>query len=175
MESPHSLDVSFERGDCASFGLRLLVDLVDTLVVVLLSVGAVFMLVKAVPSVIAVAAIWFLYFALLKYFGATVGYLACGLKLLNIDGSRPAFWVVVFRCFFSFFGPLISFLIDLTWLTGDPQRQALRDKLSGTLVVKKSAVPLGRGTIACVSYTIMAWRFLFQEVEFQARRESLLL
>jgi hypothetical protein len=40
---------------------------------------------------------------------------------------------------FLFLGPF-NYVADLIWLSGDPQRQALRDKFTQTYVVRKKAV-----------------------------------
>ena len=61
-------------------------------------------------------------------------------------------------------GPL-NWLMDLLWLSGDTHRQALRDKFTGTYVVKRLAEPAGNGKVVYRSYDIVGLNFVFREVE----------
>jgi hypothetical protein len=65
---------------------------------------------------------------------------------------------------FAVIGP-INVIIDLIWISGDSHRQAMRDKLAGTYVIKNKAQPVGKGKIIYSSYSIMAWNFVFREVQ----------
>jgi hypothetical protein len=62
-----------------------------------------------------------------------------------------------------FVGPL-NFVLDLFWLTGDRDRQALRDKFAGTYVIRKDASPAGSGTVVMRTYMFWGMTFLFKEV-----------
>ena len=55
-------------------------------------------------------------------------------------------------------------LVDLLWITSDDHRQALRDKLARTYVVRASAQPTGRGPIVYDVYHVLGWTLLLQEV-----------
>jgi hypothetical protein len=57
---------------------------------------------------------------------------------------------MTFRLFLWLFGPFNGFY-DLLWMAGDECRQSLRDKVSGTYVIKKNAVALGMGPIRLVN------------------------
>jgi hypothetical protein len=67
-------------------------------------------------------------------------------------------------------GPL-NFLIDLMWLTGDANRQAIRDKFAGTYVVRQDAMPAGTGPILVRTYMFWGMTFLFREVRGERPRQ----
>jgi hypothetical protein len=70
---------------------------------------------------------------------------------------------MLFRTLFAVLGPLNA-LLDLIWLGGDNDRQALRDKLAGTYVIRRGAQPLGTGLQKHVMITFGYWSFLVREV-----------
>jgi uncharacterized RDD family membrane protein YckC len=165
--------VFFRREDCAGFWHRVLVDVIDVITAViafLIIVTAASTLSPAAsrhgPEVaaIALAAVWFFYFVLLKYLDSrTLGHALCGLRMVNLEGRRPSFWSVVLRATFAAAGP-INWWIDLAWLGGDPQRQALRDKFAHTYVVKRRAQPLGEARVAYVQYDVLCVNLVVPEV-----------
>jgi uncharacterized RDD family membrane protein YckC len=111
------------------------------------------------------AAVWFSYFVLLKRSRfRTLGYRVAGARIVNLRGSRPSILSLFGRLLFAFVGPL-NFLLDLFWLTGDANRQALRDKFAGTYVVREDASPAGAGAIAIRTYMFWGMTFLFREVK----------
>jgi hypothetical protein len=59
----------------------------------------------------------------------------------------------------------MNWLLDLFWLSGDPHRQALRDKFAQTYVVKRTAIPVGAGKLVFRFYEIFGCNFIFREVE----------
>ena len=78
---------------------------------------------------------------------------------------------LTFRLMFGVLGPL-NWMVDLLWLSGDPHRQALRDKLAGTYVVRKTAEPAGTGKIVRRYYEFFGYNFIFREVEFRASSDG---
>ena len=76
----------------------------------------------------------------------------------------PALLALTLRLMFLVFGP-IAYFIDLAWLSGDPHRQTLHDKLAQTYVVRRKAEPIGAGTLLYCYYEICGYNFLFREVE----------
>jgi hypothetical protein len=83
------------------------------------------------------------------------------------DGQTASWSALSFRLAFIPFGPL-NWFMDLLWLSGDPHRQALRDKFAHTYVVKVRAKPAGTGEIIYRHYDICGGNFLFQEIEVRA-------
>jgi len=66
-----------------------------------------------------------------------------------------------------FLGPL-NYLVDLVWLSGDPHRQAIRDKVAGTYVVRRKAVPIGAGKVIRHQYSMLGCNFLCREITAQS-------
>ena len=167
-----STGVVFRRGDCASFWIRLLVDVIDIVV------AGIAVLVILIPLFLwppddarvqvrvfffVVLGVWLIYFVFLKYFSRTVGYRLCRVRLVNLQGQPPTLWEVFTRSMFAVIGPA-NLVVDLVWLSGDPLRQALRDKFAHTYVVRGNAEPSATGSIEYSRYTVMGINLLFQEV-----------
>jgi uncharacterized RDD family membrane protein YckC len=165
--------VYFLPEDYASFWLRLFIDVMDAL-----AIGAAWFLVAIVLWTIfpfnrmtlnltlaIFAIVAFCYLVILKRSKiGTVGYRIGGVRIVGMDGQAASLSALTFRMLFAPFGPLNWFL-DLAWLSGDKHRQALRDKLAHTYVVKVKAAPVGTGKIIFRYYEILGFNFLFQEID----------
>jgi hypothetical protein len=81
-----------------------------------------------------------------------------------MDGQRPGLLALTVRMLFMIFGP-INYLVDLAWISGDQHRQAFRDKLANTYVVRRLAAPIGTGRLTHRYYLILGYNFLFREIE----------
>ena len=57
-----------------------------------------------------------------------------------------------------------NFLVDLLWISSDPSKQALRDKIAHTYVIRKNAVPAGTGQVVYRTYMLFGWTLLSAEV-----------
>jgi hypothetical protein len=68
------------------------------------------------------------------------------------------------RLAFVLLGPF-NFFVDLLWISSDPCRQALRDKVAHTYVVRVTAVPTGVGQVIYRIYTVFGMTLLFAEVQ----------
>jgi uncharacterized RDD family membrane protein YckC len=113
--------------------------------------------------------VWFGYFVLLK--GSpyrTLGYVVAGARIVNLKGERPGLGSLAFRLMFVIVGPMNA-LLDVLWLTGDVDRQALRDKFASTYVVRKDALPAGTGPVRFGTYTFWGMTFPFREVSRRGR------
>jgi len=161
--------VYYRRQDYLGVGRRLLIDVIDFPVAVLLWYEAGLLVRPLVtdpegPLLLLLCAVWFAYFVLLKRSRfRTLGYVAAGARIVALEGGRPGIMSLVARLLFALAGPL-NFVIDIAWLTGELDRQAFRDKFAGTYVVRLPAVPAGSGPI--VRRTVMFWgmTFVFREV-----------
>ncbi|HEX7754947.1 MAG TPA: RDD family protein [Niabella sp.] len=82
--------------------------------------------------------IQWLYFAFMESSPrqATLGKMALGLKVTSMDGRRITFLNATGRYFAKIISALIL-LIGYLMVLWDDKRQALHDKLAGTLVIKK--------------------------------------
>ncbi len=165
--------VVYAPQDYVSTPRRLLIDAVD--MVTALAAGAIVVwLVNVLFSpgdaifgiaLLIFAAVWFVYFVLLKRSRMrTVGYAVAGARIVNLRGERPGIGALTLRLMFVVAGP-VNFLVDLVWISGDANRQALRDKFAHTYVIRAGAVPAGSGRVVYRTYTVFGATMLFQEVE----------
>ena len=152
---------------------RLLIDLVDTIVASLVSLFLTLIAYAAISSPeIAVlvmlliwTTVWVLYFVVLK--GSrfrTLGYVIAGARIVNLQGEQPRYLSLLGRLAFAVLGPS-NFLVDLLWVSSDPRRQALRDKVAHTYVIRNNAVPVGNGRLVYLVYSVFAMTLLFAEVQ----------
>ena len=86
----------------------------------------------------------------------TVGFLLAGVRISTLTGGRPSLGTMTFRLLLWIFGPLNA-LVDFIYLGGDPYKQTLRDKLAGTLVVRRGASPVGRGRVRLKRITLLGF------------------
>jgi uncharacterized RDD family membrane protein YckC len=163
--------VYFAATDYVGLGRRLLIDLVDFPVAVAITaavlVAAASTPLRAVPAadLVIVIAVWTGYFVFLKRSRyRTLGYRLAGARIVDYRGERPSIFGLVSRLLFVVGGPM-NFLLDALWLTGDQDRQALRDKFAATYVVRQHALPAGGGPVRYRTYTFWGMTFLFREVE----------
>ncbi len=147
--------VYFRREDYASFPIRLLVDVLDLLIFALSCCVLAFLVAVAVPEprlafnfiLSGFGAIAVLYFVVLKRSRfRTVGYRIGKVRIVGVDGDRPGYWPLIVRMMFGALGPF-NWLVDVTWLSQDANRQALRDKFANTYVVRLKAEVAGDGPI----------------------------
>lgn len=174
MESTNNSEgVYYDREAYAGFWLRLIVDVIDISVIMTISIiSTTFFMRVFSPSEQSIsvhfllwAGLWFSYFVLLKRssFG-TLGYKLCKVRVVNLRGERPGILALTFRLIFAVIGPL-NMLLDLIWLSGDENCQALRDKFAQTYVVKQDAKPIGTGKITYTDFDLWGWRMIFREVK----------
>lgn len=106
----------------------------------------------------------YLYLAILKRSAIrTFGYRITKIKIVNMKGKRPSLLQMTWR-FLLIFGP-IHILVDLFWLGGDDDRQALRDKFARTYVVAVDSSPEGSGPFVFANYNFLSFFFIFREVK----------
>jgi len=174
MESLNNSDgVYYDREAYAGFWLRLIVDVIDISAIMSLSIVVTILFIKVftpseqyIPVLLLLwVGLWFTYFVLLKRssFG-TLGYKLCKVRVVNLRGERPSILALTFRLIFAAIGPL-NMLFDLIWLSGDENRQALRDKFAQTYVVKENATPIGTGKLTYCDFDLWGWRVIFCEVK----------
>jgi uncharacterized RDD family membrane protein YckC len=162
--------VYYHPEDSPGFIVRLLIDAAD--VVVLLIIMALFILAweelaPRRPSLGWVAAallffLWWLYLVPLKRsrFG-TLGYAVFRIKVVNLHGQSPGLLRLTLRTLVAL---AFNTLVDLIYLTSDTSRQALRDKISGTYLVKRSAIPAGHGRFIYSRVFFGNYALIYREV-----------
>jgi uncharacterized RDD family membrane protein YckC len=172
---PGNLDegVYYRRQDYAGFWRRLLVSTVDAVVALagLLGLLLIWNAIMPVSGVSLAFLIWllvgYLYFVVCKRSRwRTLGYRCGRVRIVAIRGDSPSSWSMTFRLILALMGTYSNVLglVDLLWITSDDHRQALRDKLARTYVVRASAQPTGRGPIVYNVYHVLGWTLLLQEV-----------
>jgi uncharacterized RDD family membrane protein YckC len=158
----------FQREDYAAIWRRFLIDIIDLLTVGTLCIALFALLWRSIPNNVILGswmAIFFGYFVILKKSRwGTLGYRVVGVRIVGLNGQSPSLWSLTVRMMFLFLGPF-NYVADLIWLSGDPQRQALRDKFTQTYVVRKKAVPAGTGKVIHRQYFLLGCNFLFREIE----------
>jgi uncharacterized RDD family membrane protein YckC len=163
--------VYYAPGDCAGFLRRVLIDVVDGVVLVLvwmatwagLAAMRVPLALMANLYFLAIVGSSFAYLVVMKRYWRTLGYIVCGAEVVSIDGGRPTLLALVVRAAFWVLGPRTA-LVDLIWLMGDPRGQALRDKYGRMYVVKRKRAPAGRGAIRYVWVDIVGYALVLPEV-----------
>jgi uncharacterized RDD family membrane protein YckC len=94
---------------------------------------------------------------------STLGFHTAKIKIVNLQGKTPSFWLMTFRFILLSIGPF-SLIIDLLWLTGEKTKQTLRDKFVGTYVVQINAEPMGTGKIVYTMLHFLGWNLSYREV-----------
>ena len=158
--------------DYASLSRRLVIMVVDaTVLFVVLVCTLVSYLATAEGSRVAFRAyalayvfLCFLYLAVLaRSRVGTLGYALASVRVVNLVGERPSLAAMAYRALFGAMGPFNA-VLDVLWLGGDTHRQALRDKLAGTYVVRRGAQPAGRGRQNRVVVSVFGYTFMVREV-----------
>jgi uncharacterized RDD family membrane protein YckC len=160
----------FRAEDYAAIWRRFLVDVIDLLTVGLICVVLTAGLGGVVPNNLLLwcwITMFFCYFVLLKKSFSTLGYRVAGVRIVGLNGQSPSVWNLTVRTTFMFLGPL-NYLVDLVWLSRDPHRQAIRDKVAGTYVVRRKAVPIGAGKVMRHQYSMLGCNFLCSEIMTQS-------
>src|SRR5262245_30368909 len=123
--------VYFRREDYAPFWLRLIIDIIDGIVAAVVGLTVLVILWGSLEKnllFLVCLGIFYAYFVLLKRTKlGTVGYLLAGVRIIGPDGNPASLGSLTVRLALMMLGPLN--LLDIIWLSGDPHRQALRDKL----------------------------------------------
>jgi uncharacterized RDD family membrane protein YckC len=171
----HPAGVYYALKDYAGLGRRILILAIDGLVIyigylVSMMAFGFGLLGNASPYVWALgfAMFCFLYLAVLarSRFG-TVGYAVASVQVVDLAGMRPSLACMSFRTLFAVLGPLNA-LLDVVWLGGDSNRQALRDKLAGTYIIRRGAVPGGVGRQKYVFIWVLGYGVMVREVRRRA-------
>ena len=105
------------------------------------------------------------YFVVLKRSRfATVGYRLARVRIVDACGRPPGLGALTLRLSFGLLGPF-NVVLDMLWIPFDRHKQALRDKLAHTYVVKANAEPAGPARVVVRTYSILGMSFVFQDVE----------
>lgn len=169
---PPAEGVYFAPGDYAGLLSRLVVVIVDLGVLLFVAWSTAVGTDRYLPPKSAeqfIFGVWagasFLYLVLMERSRVgTLGLRLLRLRIVDLHGHPPSVLRMSFRFALLILGPVHLFL-DLLWIGGDRDKQMLRDKLAGTYMVKRNALPAGRGAVRWVHYTLMGYALIFPEVE----------
>ena len=167
--------VIFRREDCAGAGRRFLASFVDGFV--LIGFSSVWRFVCWFVVLDRELSLWLwlgsIAVAITAYLGVlkrspfrTLGYRLAGIEIVGLDGTRPGLWPMFLRSTAGVLWALsgsIMFLVDLSWIGHDEQRQTLRDKLAGTVVIRSGATPVGSGTQSVRLHSFLGWTLYLRE------------
>lgn len=155
--------VVFESADYLGLGRRIVVLFVDFFAIVVVYV-AMFEVVgrdstwamyhaDAVANFVA-----FLYLVVLRRWVGSFGLWLMKAKLVDARGRSPTLAALTLRFLMLFFGPLHPGF-DVWWAGTDPRHQTLRDKITQTYFIRKSAKPLGSVRQRFAFYSFLMWNF----------------
>jgi uncharacterized RDD family membrane protein YckC len=157
----------YEKCAHASVFVRFAVSILDMVIVLMLGGGAALVLSTAfgvrAGVLLAMLIFWAYFIELKRSHGGTVGYRLFGMRLVDLHGDSPGRFNMLVRAAFWLVA-LFSLPIDMVWISSDENRQALRDKFTGTYVIRKSAEPKGHGPIVRARYMMFGTNWVFQEV-----------
>jgi uncharacterized RDD family membrane protein YckC len=95
----------------------------------------------------------------------TLGYQVAGAKLVNLQGTRPALWLLTLRSLlWVFFFIPCNFLMDVLRCSVDDDRQSIRDRIANTCLVKNRAIPIGSGEVHIAYYFVLGYMFTYSHV-----------
>lgn len=174
-ELKESEGIYYSRDDYAGLMRRMIIFLVDgiVLLVIFLILSTIFSAIfKEDERALYIALILtcllsaHLYLAVLKSSKIrTLGYILTGVKIVNLKGEKPSFLNMTSR--FSLvllYLTSVFFIIDLIWIWSNKNRQSIRDRFARTYVIKKNALPIGKGNITYANYFLLGWAWSFAEV-----------
>ena len=163
--------VYYAKSDQIGLIRRMLIDIVDgtVLLLVWLLFLPVILMFNVAPERFAFALMMtiivtgFAYLVVLKRVARTLGYVVGNAQVVNLFGQKPSIVSLMIRALFVSIGPLNS-LMDLIWLSSDPHRQAIRDKISRSYVIRRGSQPAGQGHIRYVRLDLLGYQLLLPEV-----------
>ena len=125
----------------ASRWARLFAAVIDNIVVfgaAFLGIGVVEQVSDFQPNFMTVAGVWSLvYFVVLTgAFGATLGKMALGMKVVGADGAKVGIGAVLMREVVGKIVSAVVVLIGFVWILVDDNRQGWHDKIGKTFVVR---------------------------------------
>lgn len=168
---PPKPGVYYDAGDSPSLFVRTLITLLDLIVAVV--VGATtFLILRAVLPTDLIASpiglalvlvpVWCYVIPLKTSRFGTLGYSLLHVRIVTLRNEKPSLLRMTFR---GAVAVLLNPLLDLISLSSDDNHQTIRDRLAGTYVVRRSAVPAGQGEIGRSRMFMANLAFAYREVK----------
>lgn len=161
--------VYYAPGDYIGISRRVLILVVDFVVLYAIYYGSAYLCIYLTNDL---SHTYFLYYYLFVWFYLTIlkasklrtpGYWLAKARIVNLRGKRPSVFRMTFRVMFWVLGPF-NFLFDLMWSAADDDRQTMRDRFSGTCVIKNNAEPLGTAEIHMTYNTAVGYNLMYPRV-----------
>lgn len=162
--------VYFSKTDYIGPSRRIVIVCIDTIVLLMMGWGLSSAWVRVLGQedglISALVVMTWLYLVPLKRSAwRTVGYQMTGAKLVNLQGARPALWLLTLRSLlWMFFFIPFNFLMDVLWCSVDDDRQSIRDRITNTCLVKNRAIPIGNGEVHIAYYFVLGYMFTYSHV-----------
>lgn len=144
--------VFYAREDCRGIRMRLLILIVDVVVLVALWIALWYLIVFGgwMPedryAMFYFLFVWVYMAVLRQSVVRTPGYWLTNSQIVTLKGKRPSILRMTLRLVFWLAGP-INMLFDLAWAGVEMDRQSMRDRLVGTMLIRNGAKPAGTGEI----------------------------
>jgi uncharacterized RDD family membrane protein YckC len=165
---PVNQGVYYERSAFPGTFVRLLVCLIDVIVffIVYGLTGQFFASMASLdtPQVafVSFVLLGWIYLVLLKRSAlGTLGYLIFRLRIVNLRGEPAGLARLTLRLAAAI---IFNSLVDLLWSSSDASKQPLRDKISGTYVIRRGATPAGFGEFTYKNAFVLGMNLVFKEV-----------
>ncbi len=161
----------YKKSDYVGFFRRWLIIAVDCLVILfLMLIPFIFHLIFLGVQYEILFSIYFIvvliiYHIIFKYLkGGTLGYMLCGMKLVDFYGKKPSLYQVLLRFTYWFIFP-IHILIDLIGLGASKNRSCMINNLSETFIVKQDAQPIEVKSIKSILFFYSGMTYIFRVID----------
>jgi uncharacterized RDD family membrane protein YckC len=169
--SQEKLGVVYRKADYPGLFARMAIDAIDFAAVIGVAAASLLTVFSGVEEDATMGRLFLLFLLLgFGYIGPwkatglpTLGYLLFKVRLVNVHGERVNFWQASGRALFMVAGP-VNYLFDSLWIYSEAPRQTLRDKFSGTYLVKKGALEEYRGKVVRKVLHVMGYRTQVEEI-----------
>ena len=94
----------------------------------------------------------------------TIGYRIMKIRIVNLQGEKPKFYMMLYRFLLGALAPF-NLIFDILWLVDDDNKQSMRDKFAGTYVIKQNAKPSGSNVISAENLLVMTNNLWFKAVK----------
>ena len=151
------------------FWVRILVILIDSisLLIIGLAIYIIWNIVQLPDKYFFILMIILTFFYLTVFKSSNTGtfaYIFLKLKVVDLSGNQPSLFKMITRFALLVIGPL-EFILDMIWLTSEPTKQTLRDKIAGTYVIKQDSLPIEYGVIKYKHLDVMGYALSIKEVQ----------
>jgi hypothetical protein len=164
--------VFYAREDCRGIRVRLVILIVDIIVLAGLWVGLWYLnvfadLMSVDHYVMSCFLIFWIYMAVLRQSAIrTPGYWLTKSQIVTLKGQRPSILRMTFRIVLWLFGPF-NMIYDLAWAGVEMDRQSMRDRVVGTMLIRYGAKPIGTGEIHIDRFFVSGFSLMYPRVMYR--------